>query len=62
MKNEHSLTPKVPNSPKGRSARSSGYVDLDCTMSDKSPVRKTYDSCVQSTSSILKPPTMGGVE
>ena len=62
MKNEHSLNPKVPNSPKERSARSSEYVDLDCTMSHKSLVRKTYDSCVQSTSSISKPPTMGGVE
>ena len=62
MKNEHLLNPKIPNFPKERSARSSEYVDLDCTMSHKSPVKKTYNSCVQSTSSISKPPTMGGVE
>lgn len=62
MRNEHSLNPKAPNSPKESSARSSEYADQDCTMSHKSLVRKTYDSCVQSTSSISKPPIMGGVE
>ena len=62
MKNEHSLNPKVPNSPKERSARSSEYVDLDCTMSLSSLVRKPYNSCVQLTNSISKPPIMGGVE
>jgi hypothetical protein len=62
MKNEHSLNLKVPNSPKERSARSSEYVDLDCTMSHKSLVMKTCDSCVQSISNISKLHTMGGVE
>ena len=62
MRREHSLNPKAPNSPKERSASSSEYVGLDCTMSLRRLERKTYDSWVQSTSSISKPPTMGGVE